>query len=212
MVRIRDDGVFDAPIDKLWKYFNDNAAHNHTSFQITKVLEQKGNAMTIMAKTRNPSGGLDTEKFLMTVNQPKGFSLEYLSGAMKGSKHTHTYTAKGNKTRVEVDGVLALGRFLGPLDDAMPGGGALPIDDQARPVEIRRGPFEAASLASTQPGKCAYVEQRREPFVGGRVEKSTEMLGLPGPHLLPRCTRQLGQGRDVARDLAGLHRRCQCGP
>ena len=104
MVHIRDDGVFDAPIDKLWKYFNDNAAHNHTSFQITKVLEQKGNAMTIMAKTRNPSGGLDTEKFLMTVNEPKGFSLEYLSGAMKGSKHTHTYTAQGSKTRVEVDG------------------------------------------------------------------------------------------------------------
>ena len=104
MVRIRDDGVFDAPIDKLWKYFNDNAAHNHTSFQVTKVLEEKGKSQTVMAKIRNASGGFDTEKLLMTVNPPKGFSLEYLSGAMKGSKHTHTYTAQGNKTRVEVDG------------------------------------------------------------------------------------------------------------
>jgi len=104
LVHVKDDGVFDAPIDKLWKYFNDNAAHNHTSFQVTKVLEQKGNAQTVMAKTRNAQGGFDTEKFLMTVNPPKGFSLEYLSGAMKGSKHTHTYTAQGNKTRVDVDG------------------------------------------------------------------------------------------------------------
>jgi len=104
MVRIRDDGVFDAPIDKLWKYFNDNAAHNHTSFQVTKVLEEKGKSQTVMAKIRNASGGFDTEKLLMTVNPPKGFSLEYLSGAMKGSKHTHTYTPQGSKTRVDVEG------------------------------------------------------------------------------------------------------------
>ena len=56
------------------------------------------------ANLNNRSGGFDTEKLLMSVNPPKGFSLEYLSGAMKGSKHTHTYTAQGNKTRVEVDG------------------------------------------------------------------------------------------------------------
>jgi uncharacterized membrane protein len=104
MVRIRDDGVFDAPIDRVWKYWNDNAAHNHTSFQVTKVLEQKGNAMTVMAKIRNSSGAFDTDKLLMTVNQPKGFSVEYLSGSMKGSKQTHTYTSQGNKTRVDVDG------------------------------------------------------------------------------------------------------------
>lgn len=104
MVHIRDDGVYDAPIDKLWKYWNDNAAHNHTSFQVTKVLEQKGNAMTVMAKVRNPSGGMDTEKLLMTVNQPKGFSVEYLSGLMKGTKQTHTYTSQGSRTRVDVDG------------------------------------------------------------------------------------------------------------
>jgi len=107
MVHIKDDGVFDAPIDRLWKYFNDNAAHQHTSFQVTKVLEQKGNAMTIMAKTRNPSGGFDTEKYVMTVNQPKGFSLEYLSGAMKGSKHTHTYTPQGVAENELKKGVLA---------------------------------------------------------------------------------------------------------
>jgi hypothetical protein len=104
MVHIKDDGVFDAPIAKLWKYFNDNAAHNHTSFQVTKVLETKGNSQTVMAKIRNASGGFDTEKLLMSVNPPKGFSVEYLSGSMKGSKQTHTYTPQGNKTRVDVDG------------------------------------------------------------------------------------------------------------
>src|SRR2546422_1642821 len=102
VVRIRDDGVFDAPIEKLWKYIQDNDNHQHRSFQITKVLNQKGNAMTIEAKVANPSGGTDTDKFVMTMNPPKGFSLEYLTGAMKGSKQTHTYTPMGNKTRVDV--------------------------------------------------------------------------------------------------------------
>jgi len=104
MVRIRDDGVFDAPIEKVWKYVNDNQNHQHESFQITKVLEQKGNAMTIEARVANPSGGKDMEKYIMTMNPPKGFTLEYLSGAMKGSKQTHTYTSMGNRTRVDVDG------------------------------------------------------------------------------------------------------------
>jgi len=114
MVRIRDDGVFDAPIEKLWKYIQDNDNHQHRAFQVTKVLNQKGNAMTIEAKVANPAGGMDSEKFVMTMNPPKGFTLEYLSGAMKGSKQTHTYTPMGNKTRVDVEG-----EFVGKgMDDA----------------------------------------------------------------------------------------------
>ncbi len=109
MVHVRDDGVFDAPIDRLWKYVNDNNAHQHGAFQITKVLKQKGNAMTIEAKLANTKGGFDVEKLLMTVNPPKGFDLEYLSGAMKGTKHTHTYTPMGDKTKVVVEG-----EFTGP--------------------------------------------------------------------------------------------------
>jgi len=104
MVHIRDDGVFDAPIDRLWKYVNDPNAHQHGSFQVTKVLEQKGNAMTAEAKLANTRGGFDVEKIRMTMNPPKGFDFEYLSGAMKGSKHTHTYTAQGDKTKVVVEG------------------------------------------------------------------------------------------------------------
>src|SRR6266571_6880852 len=41
MVHIRDDGVFDAPIDKLWKYIQDNNAHQHGAFVVQKVLDQK---------------------------------------------------------------------------------------------------------------------------------------------------------------------------
>ena len=104
MVHIRDDGVFDAPIDRIWKYMNDPNAHQHGSFQVTKVLEQKGNAMTAEARLKNADGTVNTEKIRMTMNPPKGFDFEYLSGALKGTKHTHTYTPQGDKTKVVVEG------------------------------------------------------------------------------------------------------------
>ena len=105
MVRIRDDGVFDAPIEKLWKYIGDAPSHQHRAIQLGQPVNQKGNAMTFKAKTLNPDGKTwRTETLVMTMNPPKGFTLETLDGPMKGTKHTHTYTAQGEKTKVVVEG------------------------------------------------------------------------------------------------------------
>lgn len=104
MVHVTDDGVFDAPIDKVWKYISDDMMHQHKSFKVTSTEEQ-GNAMIMHADVANPGGmGTHKETWKMVVNSPKGFELEYLAGPMKGSRHTHTYTPVGNKTRVEVSG------------------------------------------------------------------------------------------------------------
>ncbi len=104
MVHVHDDGVFDAPIEKLWKYIQDNDAHLHGAFVVQRVLEQKGNALTIEAKLGNPDGSFSVEKLRWTMNPPKGFDLEYLSGPFRGTRHTHTYTPQGNRTKVVVDG------------------------------------------------------------------------------------------------------------
>ena len=40
----------------------------------------------------------------MTMNPPTSMYTEVLSGPMKGSRHTHTYTAMGPKTKVVVEG------------------------------------------------------------------------------------------------------------
>src|SRR4030065_317175 len=104
MVHIRDDGVFDAPIDRIWKYMNDPNAHQHGSFQVTKDLEQKGTGRPAEAGRKNADGTVNTEKIRMTMTPPKGYDFEYLSGAMKGTKHTHTYTPQGDKTKVVVEG------------------------------------------------------------------------------------------------------------
>jgi ligand-binding SRPBCC domain-containing protein len=115
MVHVKDDGIFDAPLEKVWRFLQDERAgvHTHGSVQFTKVVEQTPNGMVVEmeSKTRDGKSFKGTAKF--TFNAPKGFEMEYLAGPQKGTKHTHTYTPMGDKTKVEVNGEF---KFEG-LDD-----------------------------------------------------------------------------------------------
>lgn len=103
MVQVKDEGVFDAPIDKLWRYVQDDS-HQHPSFTVTNA-EQKGNVMIMEADVKNPDGKTThKETWKFTFSPPKGWDMEYLAGPMKSSKHTHTYTPMADKTRVDVIG------------------------------------------------------------------------------------------------------------
>jgi len=104
MVHVTDDGIFDAPVEKVWKYINDQNGHAHSAISFTKVLEQKGNSMTAELQVKNPDGTSHMETWKMTMNPPKSHFTEVLAGPTKGSKYTHTYTPMGNKTKVQVDG------------------------------------------------------------------------------------------------------------
>ncbi len=117
MVHVRDDGVFDAPIDKIWKYLNDDTpgVHNHAAITAAKTVEQKENAVVQEWDMRNPDGKTTRkETWKMVFNPPVGFEMESLAGVSKGTRYTNKYTPMGNKTRVEVDGEF---RFQG-MDEA----------------------------------------------------------------------------------------------
>lgn len=107
MVHVKDDGVFDASIDKIWKYLGDESpgVHNHRSIAGARTVENRGNEMVQEMEMRNPDGKttrMETWRFVM--NPPSGFEMESLSGASKGTRYTHRYTPMGAKTRVEVEG------------------------------------------------------------------------------------------------------------
>jgi ligand-binding SRPBCC domain-containing protein len=104
MVHLKDDGVFDAPVDKVWRFLQSEEGHEHKSIKSSKVLERSQQGMTIEAERVNPDGSTRMETIKFTFDPPKGFTMEWLSGLMKGSKHKHTYTPMGNKTKVEVEG------------------------------------------------------------------------------------------------------------
>ena len=106
MVHISDEGMFDAPLEKIWRFLNDDSptTHQHSSLKFSKVLEQNDKGMTAEVDIMRPGEPSRKEIWKMSFNPPKGFSLEITSGPMKGTKHSHTYTPMGNKTKVVVEG------------------------------------------------------------------------------------------------------------
>jgi hypothetical protein len=107
MAHVKDDGEFDAPLDKLWRFLQDQTegVHNHSMIRGMRPIEQKGNSNTVEMEFVNPDGKTTRkETWRMTFNPPHGFEMESLSGASKGTKYAHKYTSRGNKTRVDVEG------------------------------------------------------------------------------------------------------------
>ena len=107
MVKVRDDGVFDASIDKIWKYLGDDTpgVHEHRSIVGSRTLENKGAEMVFEWEMRNPDGkATRKETWRRAMNPPTGFEMESLSGVSKGTRYTNRYTPLGSKTRVEIDG------------------------------------------------------------------------------------------------------------
>jgi hypothetical protein len=107
MTHIKDEGVFEAPLDKIWKYLQDQTpgVHNHKAIRAMKPIEQKGSSMTVEIEFLNPDGkSTRKETWRFAYNPPQGFEMEALAGASKGTKYSHRYTSMGNRTRVEVEG------------------------------------------------------------------------------------------------------------
>jgi hypothetical protein len=107
MVHVTDDGEFDAPIDKIWKYLGDDnpQTHAHSTVKGQKVLENKPNYQVLEMEVVNPDGkSTRKEKVKMTMHAPKGFDWEVLNGPMAGTKFTNSYTPNGAKTKVNVAG------------------------------------------------------------------------------------------------------------
>ena len=107
MVHVRDDGVFDASLEKIWKYIGDDSPgiHEHRAIPASKVLEQKGNVVVQEMQFINADGkGTHWETWRITMDPPRGYYVEAIAGPTKGTKFSQKYTAMGNKTRVDVEG------------------------------------------------------------------------------------------------------------
>lgn len=107
MVSIRDDGVFDAPLEKIWKYIGDDrpGIHKHRSIPTTKVVNRQGNVVVQELQILNADGkGTHWETWRLTLDPPRGYQVEAIEGPTKGTRFRQIYTPMGGKTRVEVEG------------------------------------------------------------------------------------------------------------
>ena len=104
MVYVKDDGVYDEPLEKIWKYIQAPEDHVHETILSQKVLEQEGNTMKLRVETFNARGGKEEQIWRMTMDPPFGHELEVLEGSTKGTKQAHVYIPMGEKTKVIVVG------------------------------------------------------------------------------------------------------------
>ena len=112
MVYVKDDGVFDAPLEKIWRYIQDAENHVHETILRQKILEEKGNTVKLRVETFNARGGKEEQVWKMTMDPPFAHELEVLEGSTKGTKQTHVYVPMGEKTKV-----IVVGDFQAPGAD-----------------------------------------------------------------------------------------------
>jgi hypothetical protein len=102
MVYLIDEGsVFDAPIEKIWKYLSSDD-HRHPSFK-NVTREVNGNVVTITSE-RTLMGKAAKVKIRNTLYPPFGYVSEHLEGPTAGSRSFLYYTPKGDKTGVTIVG------------------------------------------------------------------------------------------------------------
>ena len=114
-VKYKSDGVFDAPLDKIWKYMESGEQdHAHTLLKNFKPVKQEGAVMVFDFEAKTPDGKFVPSQIKYTMAPPKGFDAEMLKGPLAGSKFTHVYTSQGAKTKVDVTGEF---KVAGAPDD-----------------------------------------------------------------------------------------------
>jgi len=106
MVHIKDEGShFDAPIDIVWKYVQSQETHgqSHRSTRNQQMKQLSENSMVISME-QNMNGNWVKVANRITIVPPLGMAIEVIEGPMAGSKMFNVYTAKGNRTGIDVYG------------------------------------------------------------------------------------------------------------
>ena len=105
MVHYKKDGIviFEAPVEKMFKYMS-AGGHKHVAFKSHRLVSVSGNVVTIDAEIYNPDGTTFKTTITHKLNPPKGLETTMTGGAFDGAKFRHTYTPRGDKTKLDVEG------------------------------------------------------------------------------------------------------------
>ncbi|MCA1812548.1 MAG: SRPBCC family protein [Halobacteriales archaeon] len=97
-----DDGVFDAPVQKVWKLIEahqDPANKIHAGLVSVTPHPQPDGTAKLDVVTKGPDGKTMNHKWHVVVKPPFTQTVEFIDGPMKGSWMTTTYLPEGNRTR-----------------------------------------------------------------------------------------------------------------
>jgi hypothetical protein len=95
--------TFPATIDDVFEYMSEGG-HPHAAFKSHKLVDITSNVVTVDAEIFNPDGSTSGTTITHKLNRPKGIETTINGGAFSGAKFTHSYTAMGNETKVDLEG------------------------------------------------------------------------------------------------------------
>ena len=95
--------TFDATIDQIFEYMK-AGNHRHQAFKSHRLIGITGNVVTIEAEIFNPDGSTFSTTITHTLSFPKSIETRMTGGAFSGARFTHSYTAIGSKTKVDLEG------------------------------------------------------------------------------------------------------------
>jgi hypothetical protein len=107
MVHIKDEGShFDAPLETVWGFLQAPDDHRASHSTTTRNHQMKPITETSfhLTQERNVNGQWVKEVDRITVHPPLAVVIEVLEGPMAGSTMVNIYSAKGNKTGIDVYG------------------------------------------------------------------------------------------------------------
>jgi hypothetical protein len=108
MVFVFDDsGVFEAPIEIVWAYFNSGPAHRSAHHHRKSHLEELSETSFVASWEQDYNGGPVFFKMHGTEYPPLGLAYEILAGPFAGSKFFFYYTPVGDRTQVSLVGEFA---------------------------------------------------------------------------------------------------------
>ena len=99
MVHYESEGMFDAPIEKVWK-FMPSEHHQHAAFKSVRMVEDGFETELLRGDGKTTSKAL----FKLKMNPPSGYETTVQGGPLDGASFRHMFTPMGQKTQVNVEG------------------------------------------------------------------------------------------------------------
>jgi alkyl hydroperoxide reductase subunit AhpC len=106
-VPYRKQGIatFDAPVEEVFRYMS-AGNHPHQAFKSHRLVGQVGNVVTVAAEVYQPDGSTFVTHVIHRLDPPRGIETRMAGGPFDGARFTHSYTAVGGKTQVDLDGMF----------------------------------------------------------------------------------------------------------
>ena len=104
-VHYEKDGVatFDAPVERVFEYMR-AGNHPHRAFKSHRLLGIAGNVVTVAVEAYDPDGSTTELTVEHRLDPPSEIVTTMAGGHFDGARFVHSYTALGDRTKVDLVG------------------------------------------------------------------------------------------------------------